>query len=318
MRQLAASQFESVAALAAGMAEIHASIAAVLAGVAAGAVWVDDAARPAVAIIEGPEGSYLLGTPADAVAAAIADLLDDWVYLHVPPGADVSAALPNRAMLAHPRLVFSLKPADLPVILPTELTLSVDADAIGHRLFDGEMEIGRCLPDVVIGARAEIGLWVHPKYRCRGLGTLLVKTVLDAARAQGISRIGWHCHASNRGSVAIARRFADAPPVQALAYSASLPAENAGDLDEPSCRQFARHFEAGEAEIVWLGFHAACAWAEAGETGKALDAVERLARNGWQGEPGWLAHHWALARLQQEPRFAAALETLKKQKAPPG
>ncbi len=141
---------------------------------------------------------------------------------------------------------------------------------------------------------------------------------LQAAHAAGIADIGWHCHASNHGSAAIARRFAKGAPVETLAYSASLPAENAGDLGPTQCRDLALHFEAGAAEIAWLWFHAACAWALVPDTGRALSAVERLVESRWQGEPDWLAGHWALKGLGEVPRFAAAIATLKKQKAPPG
>ena len=58
----------------------------------------------------------------------------------------------------------------------------------------------------------------------------------------------------------------------------------------------------------WLDFHAACAWAEAGDDERAIAAVERLVASGWEGRADWLAGHWALARLRSERRFIQALE----------
>lgn len=308
-------------ALVAPMARVHASIAAVAAGCAEGRAWLDDEIAPTVALIEGPEGTYLLGAPRDeAGARAIADILHDWVYLHVEPHmADVIlTALPNPYMVRHRRLAYRLRPDDHIMDVPDGLTLAADPDGIGYRLFNGRRSIGHCLPDLKVRTRSEIGIWVDPEYRRRGVGTLLVGATLRAAYGAGITDIGWHCHASNQGSAAIARKFAVGNPVETLAYSASLPAENVGDLEPAECRDLAAHFESGARQIGWLRFHAACGWALAGDEVAALDAVERLVAGGWHGQAEWLTGHWALRALGDHQRFRAAVETLKKQKTPPG
>ncbi len=306
-------------ALVAPMASVHASIEAVAAGCAEGRAWLDDEAAPSVVLVEGPEGTYLIGAPRDRMTArSLVDLLDDWAYLYVEPAlADrLGDALPNGHMVRHRRLALRLQPHDYPLIVPGHLTLSTEGN--GCRLFDGERPIGHCLPDLVVGARSEIGIWIDPAYRRQGLGALLVAASLGAAHDAGITDVGWHCHASNRGSASIARKFAIGDPVETLAYSASLPAENVGDLDPEQCRALAAHFEAGASEIGWLRFHAACGWALAGDETAALDAVERLVAGGWHGQTEWLTGHWALRALGDHQRFRAAVETLKKQKAPPG
>ncbi len=321
LTEIGPSEFEALTDLVAPMGSLHGSVAAVIAGSADGRVWADDKTSPSVAVIEGPEGTYLIGMPKDeAVALALADLLDDWVYLHVDPRAvdALEQSLPNKYMVPHRRLVFELamKPYLVPVL--AHLSLIACDDGLGHKLFDGDNEVASCLPDLTIGKRCEIGVWVHPDYRRQGLATTLTAAVLNAAHDAGLASVSWHCHALNYGSAAIARKFATAEPTETLAYSASLPGENVGDLDPATCRELAEHFQAGESEIVWLGFHAACAWALAGDSGRALNAIDRLVANGWQGQPEWLADHWALHNLATDPRFVSALERLKKQKASPG
>ncbi|GLQ09057.1 hypothetical protein GCM10007913_09890 [Devosia yakushimensis] len=314
--------YDKVAAIASAMATVHGSVAVVLGGAAEGEVWVDDADQPRVAVIEGPEGVYLVGRcPSAEVASAIRDQLDDWVYLHVDPvqRAGIEQVLPNDAMLVHPRLTFAIVPGPGPMpAMPAGYRLIVDGDGLGQRIYAGDVEVSRCLPDLVIGQRAEMGVWTHPGHRRRGLARLAARACLAAAHGQGIVAMGWHCHASNRGSIGLARQIGAGEPVETLAYSASLPAENVDDLPAAEWQRLAEHFAKKRSTIAWLGFHAACAWAAAGADEAALEAVEQLVADGWSGSPQWLAGHWALAGIADHPRMLGAIEALEKQKAPPG
>lgn len=301
--------------------ELHLSVAAVIEGSAEGTIHVDSPEHPTFAVLEGPEGTYLLSPGELQVDAArvVADHLDDWVYLHAPGTPPPASALPNAYMLKHQRLVFSL-PLDLapPSTLAEGYTLQREPDGFGHRIFLGPDEVSRCLPDVTLGNRTEVGVWTHPGHRRRGLAINGLRATLLAAKASGINRIGWHCHASNRGSIALARSVGAEDPIGTIAFSASLPAENNGDLSANEWRALAAHFLAGRDDIPWLGFHAACAHTAAGDEDAALDAVDRLVDDRWHGQPSWLMENWSLAGLADHPRMLAAVARLEKQEAPPG
>jgi len=319
--ELHLKNYRRLRTLSAAAGEIHLGIAAVIEGMAEGAIHVDDVEQPTLAVLDGPEGTYLLGGAelSPDVAQALADHLDDWVYLHVAGTEPVPSALPNAYLLRHPRLVFSL-PLDVspPQALPGGYRIVREANNFGHRVFFGEQEVSRCMPDFVLGNRAEIGVWTHADHRRRGLASHALRATLLAASAAGVCHMGWHCHASNRGSIALARSVGAGEPISTTAFSASLPAENCGDLTTAEWLGLAQHFLAGRDDIVWLGFHAACALACAGETDLALDAIDRLVDDRWHGNPSWLVHNWALADLVKHPRMLAAVARLEKQKAPPG
>lgn len=313
MQALEPHRFSVAESLFADLAADHLSIAAVLSGNAEGRVLVDDPAMPAIGLLWGPEGTYLAGAPRPETACdAISEAIEDWAYLHVAPGwqGDLGRVLPHRFMLAHPRIVFTIPTAPVADIVVPDGFEPVREDGFGHRILHRGEEVGRCLPDMVAGDRTEIGLWTHPDFRRRGLARLASRLTLAAAREHGVAVAGWHCLASNRGSVALARQLGAKAGRATVAHSASLPAENPGDLDPAALRGMAAHFERGAAQIGWLDFHAAAAWADAGEPERALAAVERLVSGGWQGEPEWLTGHWALAGLKDHPRFVASVARL--------
>ncbi len=82
MHKLDQAQYGVAQALFAGLAEIHFSVGAVLAGTARGEIWVDDLAHPRVGLAATSEGHYLAGDP-----------------LHRPSYAGLKQVLPHRAYL---------------------------------------------------------------------------------------------------------------------------------------------------------------------------------------------------------------------------
>ncbi len=295
------------------LSQLHGSIAAVLSAADDGQVWVDDPVEPTCALLAGPEGYYLGGQPRPGrdyhgLRAAI----PDWAYLY-PAAAWLAApdlALPHPYMQRHPRLFLSLAPkagADLP--LPEGFSLSPGHDgALSCAILADGVVVAHCRPDLRVGDYVEFGVWTRPELRRRGFAGAALRCSLNLAVASDVARVGWHCHASNLGSIAVAQRAGFVEMATYAAFSASLPAENAGDLPPETCRALAAAFEAGRLDMDWLDFHAACAWAEAGDDERAIAAVERLVASGWEGRADWLAGHWALARLRSERRFIQALE----------
>lgn len=314
LQELEPSQYILVKTLMGATAAAHLSIEAVMTRNAEGSIVVDDVAEPKFAILDGPEGTYLLARDglSEELELAVAAHLADWAYLHLACETPISKlALPNQHMLLHRRLVFSLPVINIaPPSLPEGYVLE-RVDDFGHRIQCGGIEVARCLPDVVVNERAEIGVWTHPGHRRRGLAGVALRATLNAAHESGIRSIGWHCHASNKGSIALARSVGAGDPVHSCAFSASLPAENGSDLNVEEWIRLAEHFEAGRDEIVWLGFHAACAWSAAGRQDEALRATERLVEDGWQGQTDWLTGHWALAQLAEHSRMQRAIARLR-------
>ena len=106
-------------------------------------------------------------------------------------------------------------------------------------------------------------------------------------------------------------RLGGVPGRKSVAHSASLPAENGDDLDAAAWRRLGEHFDHAAGTIGWMAFHAAGAWAQAGERERALAAVELLVDGGWDGDADWLAGNWALADLSHEARFRNCLARLR-------
>ncbi len=273
---------------------------------------MDQLDRPTAILLEGPEGLYLGGHPmASTDYKALAEAIPAWAYLYPSQAWQTSLhlALPHGHFLRHERLYLMTDPrtapyAELPegLLLRSEAGLSLACEI----LIEGEV-VSRSLEDIHVGNRAEIGVWTRPDIRRKGLGSLVVRATLARAAAAGITEVGWHCLATNRGSLAVAQRAGFRLANAYFAWSASLPAENAGDLEPQAWRDHAERFERGRGDLAWLDFYAAEAWAQAGMADRALAAIERLVASDWQGEARWLQESWALAPLLGHPRFEAAL-----------
>lgn len=71
---------------------------------------------------------------------------------------------------------------------------------------EGEI-IGWCLSEYNHAGGCEIGIATSAAYQRRGFATLMASAFIEYAQSQGITRIGWHCYASNTPSVATALKI---------------------------------------------------------------------------------------------------------------
>ncbi|KKB12516.1 hypothetical protein VE25_06155 [Devosia geojensis] len=289
----------------------HGSILAVLAGTADGEVLVDSLSEPAVAVLSGPEGIYL-GLSPDADPSLARRHIADWAYVYEPSATGMREdALPHPHFVQHARLAYRLDasaPQPQTPALPMGARLrAADLDGVEIEI-DGAL-VSWCRPDCSVPGYMEIGVGTIPGFRRRGLAHAAAATMTSLAAAAGYA-VGWHCHASNRASRALARRLGFDLVAEYTARSASLPAENAGDLHEAELLHLAGRFRDGAADFNWLRFHAAAAFCQAGQTNAALDDLHALVRNGWSGRRDWLESHWAFEPLQGSPAFLEVLARL--------
>jgi len=310
MFELEPHGFAAIAPLFSELSLRHGSVRAVLRDPYLGQIWVDDLASPHQAILHGPEGVYLAGHPSRDLGS-LAGAIADWDYVYpdeswLPVIRDV---LPNRFMIAHDRLRLTLKANHAPAFaMPNGFELISGSQSTDVSITYADEVVSRGFVDMIVDGYAEFGVWTHPAYRGRGLAKIAASASLDRAAEQGITDFAWHCHASNTRSRKVATALSFEVTDRYQAFSASLPAENDGDLEISYCRKLAEDFEMGASEIVWLDFHAAIAWTLADEPSRAVIAVERLVQRGWTGKAEWLEQHWALERLNVYPRFQKAVK----------
>lgn len=311
MFEIAHASYAAQRPLFAELTDIHGSVRAVIADPTLGRILVYDPEAPSAALLWGPEGLYLAGAPHPGkdygdLAAAI----EGWAYLYPSLAwqAVLKMLLPSDFRVRHPRvrlLAVSSPAKSKP--LPQGYALEPLNEPLGFAIMHEGQAVSRCAADMVVQNYAEIGVSTHPDHRRRGLAHAVAGASLKAAFKTGITQVGWHCLASNKGSLALAKSLGFSSRHNYTAFSASLPAEAVGDLMAAECLALAQHFAQGAKQVNWLGFHAAVGWALAGERERALEAVEDLVRGGWAGDANWLENHWALQCLHDEPRFRAAI-----------
>jgi RimJ/RimL family protein N-acetyltransferase len=78
--------------------------------------------------------------------------------------------------------------------------------SFGVCVLQGDEIVGWCLSEYNSADRCEVGIEVLQPYRRRGLATAMTCALIEHALSEGVSRIGWHCYASNAASRATARR----------------------------------------------------------------------------------------------------------------
>ena len=149
--------------------------------------------------------------------------------------------------------------------------------------------VGWCVSEFNSGDRCEVGIATDTRYRRRGLATAMTATLIAHAQARGISRIGWHCWASNRPSAATALRagftrrqdypvyFAWFDPIANLAVNGNVRLHR-GQYTEAAA-WFHRALTA-DTPPRWAYFPAACAAAMADQPDAALSYLQKAIASG--------------------------------------
>ncbi|MBM3115596.1 GNAT family N-acetyltransferase [Jeongeupia naejangsanensis] len=331
-------------------ADIHLSVAAVLAAAAPGDIWVDDLQQPNIALLDGPESWYLAGNPDDAVdLPSLGRLIPPTAYLIYTPDhweTHFPALLSNQFARRHERIAArqTLVPDDKPVITDARYRLlelqasgphhlsATDRDLLddwfasnrdsdlatavasnaGHAMLAADAVVALCLSDVIAGDRGELGVWVAPEYRRQGLARQVVQATLALLAARGVTSVGWHCLANNRESRALALATGFVEVASYRAFSASLPAESAKAMSPDEFGDWAVHYERGRDIDPWFSLLAAEAWALAGRSDAAFANLQHLIGNGdeWAEQ---LPQRWRLASLHPDPRFPELIAALQRQ-----
>lgn len=348
MQPLFARPATAAAPLFAALADFNLSLAAVLAGDAAGEVYVDDPADPRVGLATTSEGHYLAGDPEHAASyAGLRAVLPANAYLIFdPPGWEARLPLlgvdPAARRHARQHLRYQVQPGAAPTpVVPagfelvpvtpallarTDLrNLSDVADWVdswrsradffqrgfGFGLIQAGCLASYSLTDCVTGTRCEIGVRTDAAFRRRGLGRAVVAAAVAHAAARGLTEVGWHCLSGNAGSLAVAEKIGFGRDRHYLAYSAYLPAENPGDLTPDEYAEWAAHYERQPRDVLRYAFRAAEAWAMAGDKPRALANLQRLLDGAWAGQPAWLTENWRLRGLRGEAVYEALLARLR-------
>ena len=187
-------------------------------------------------------------------------------------------------------------------------------NGVGYCLIRGNAIASWCIADTVLGERCEMGVTTDAGHRRRGLAAVAVAAAVEHCLKRGYTEIGWHCLRSNAGSVAVSRKVGFEIERAYDGYSSFLPAENPADLSSAEYREWALHYERVTGDGLGYSFHAAEAWAMAGERERALSYLRRLPEKGWGGRIEWLEHNWRFSPLRESPDFEAVLDALRRKR----
>lgn len=133
---------------------------------------------------------------------AISELRRDWRRL-MPAGFSMRRV--DRDLLAKA----GLKNRDALIEEMQSERVSVEdflSKSFGFCMLHGEEIVGWCLSEYNSENECEVGIETVEAYRRQGIATLTASALIEHALAQDMTRIGWHCWADNKGSIATARK----------------------------------------------------------------------------------------------------------------
>jgi RimJ/RimL family protein N-acetyltransferase len=330
------------------LAEVQLCVEAALTGANPGQLWVDDLDTPRTAFLRAVEGDSVAGDEAsDQVRAALKARIPYHAELYVHPRhweARLGQIWHNSFARKQPRRHYLFKELHLPdwrALIPPGLELvrmdeqflarahleNYDEVAVrvrhhwhspgdflergfGFALLHGETIVTRCMADCVAGPRCEMGIGTDVRYRRRGLAALTVAAAVEYCLARGLAEIGWHCLETNTGSRRVAERVGFELERTYHVWSSGLPAENAADLAPGEWWQWAELYDEARQVSHEHDLDAAAAWAQAGDSRRALAILHDMQARGWHAEPARLQKTWLFANLHSDPAWQALLSRL--------
>ncbi|HKD89534.1 MAG TPA: GNAT family N-acetyltransferase [Streptosporangiaceae bacterium] len=239
LTELSRQAYATVAPLLTGL-DHQLSVAAVLAGVMPGEVFVDDPGRPGAVFVHSPEGNFIGGDPSDRSIADVREHLattfvperdgdlvlsfshDGWPPARVAPDL-THFAVPRRHYLyrakqprprPNPPPEYRIVPIDATLLrqlqVPSHLRSWMDSNwgsedgfltrGLGAAALHDDVIVSWSLADSIVADRAEIGIRTAPEHRRRGLATQVTAAAVAIAVDHGLTQVGWHCNDSNPGS----------------------------------------------------------------------------------------------------------------------
>jgi RimJ/RimL family protein N-acetyltransferase len=347
MEKVDPRHYRAIQQLFATFLPIHFSIGALLAGDARGEVWVDDLRDPQVGYAITTEGYYLVGNSAkEEVFPALRNLIPHFAYLVVDSEGweNVLGAIWNNPFARkHIRWNYQFDgfqvqdwrdglPPGFKLVPIDQVLLSQSGlqnfhqikqrlaewknvedflqRGFGNCIIHEQAIVSRSMVDCVSGNQCELGVGTDSGYRKRGLATVVVAETVKEGLSRGYTQIGWHCLASNQGSMAVAEKVGFRRVKQYIAFSSELPAENPGDLSAEEYVEWAKHYERASQIRLEYALYAAGAWALSGNVQKALANLERLTDGPWQGKVEWIERNWMLSSLHDLPAYHSILSRL--------
>ena len=161
----------------------------------------------------------------------------------------------------------------------------------GFCVLQGDEIAGLCFSEHTTGRRCEVGVQTFREHRRQGLATAMSLALIEHALSRGITRVGWHCYARNKGSIATAQKagfekMRDYPACYICFKKADNLAEHGykhfhqGEYHQAiNCWQEA--FETGDAP-AWAYYMAARAWAACKDRERAFQHLCKAIGKGWR------------------------------------
>jgi RimJ/RimL family protein N-acetyltransferase len=323
---------------------IHLQLRAILEGASPGTVYADDSGDPATALAISGRSHYLAGVeknrvfnvavhallPRDTYFVLFCDLTQ-WGHAleQIVEGTYAVRARSRYYELARLKTTagdvtvppgLSLERVDVRFLGRElehldELTDSIRDDwpsleaflahGFGYALRDQDSVITWSLSDYVCEERCEMGIFTHPDYRRRGLGTLTAAATAATGLSRGLTCIGWHCWDNNVGSRGVADNVGFEQKATYEVFINHWPAMNVTDMSRDEFRAFAQRYEnefavqppaSGFPHVV-----AAKAWALSGDRAGCFRHLHRAVDLGWLRSIEHLRRLWP--ELWHNPRL---------------